>query len=99
VHALSELLSHDAFLLVQEGLANALRHAGPCPVTLRIAVDDREVLIEIGNPMPAATGSPRPSGGRGLRGMTERSRARGGTVDAGEVDGWWRLSVTMRVSP
>jgi signal transduction histidine kinase len=99
VHALSEPLSHDAFLVVQEGLGNALRHAGPCPVTLRIAVDDREVLIEIGNPMPAAPTSPRPSGGRGLRGMTERSRARGGTVDAGEVAGWWRLSVTMRVSP
>jgi signal transduction histidine kinase len=98
VDSLPEPLSHDAYLVVQEGLGNVLRHAGPGLSTLRIAVDDRDVSIEIGNPLPAAPASPRPSGGRGLPGMTERSRAHGGTVDAREVDGWWRLSVTMRVT-
>ena len=98
VQALAEPLSHDAYLVVQEGLGNALRHAGPGPVTLRITADDRDVTIEVGNRVPAVPVSARPSGGRGLRGMTERSRAHAGTVDAGEVDGWWRLSVTMRVT-
>jgi signal transduction histidine kinase len=98
LRTLSEPLSHDAFLVVQEGLGNALRHAGPGPVTIRITVDDRDVRIEIGNPVPVPPMSSRASGGRGLRGMSERSRARGGTVDAREVDGWWRLSVTMRVT-
>ena len=100
IPSLPEPLSRDAFLVVQEGLGNALRHAGAVPVVLRVAVEGRRsVRISISNPMPAAPASPRPSGGRGLRWMTERVRSRHGTVDAREVDGAWQLDVTMPVAP
>lgn len=98
LESLPEPLSRDAFLVVQEGLSNALRHAGPIAVTLRIAVEDHVVRMTVANPMPPAPTERRPSGGRGLRGIAERCAARGGTAEARQVDGWWRLDVTMPVA-
>lgn len=99
LHNLSEPLSHDAFLVVQEGFGNVLRHAGPISVELRIAAEDSILNIEVANPMPPTPSKPRPSGGRGLRWMSERSQSRGGTAEAREVDGWWRLTVSMPITP
>ena len=97
--SLPEPLSRDAFLVVQEGLSNVLRHVGPSAVTLRVTGDDRALHLVVANPMPPAPVERRPSGGRGLRGVRERCVARGGTADAREVDGWWRLDATMPVAP
>lgn len=99
ITSLPEPLSRDAFLVVQEALSNALRHAGTVPVSLRLAVEGTDVRISISNPMPASPTEARPSGGRGLRWMSERIQSRHGTVDARELDGRWRLDVTMPVEP
>lgn len=97
VASLPEPLSSDAFMVVQEALGNALRHAGPVPVSLRVTVEDGVVRLHVSNPVPAAPAAPRPSGGRGLRWMAERARSYGGGIEAREVDGRWELDVTMRV--
>ncbi|MFE1327508.1 sensor histidine kinase [Streptomyces sp. NPDC058735] len=82
--ALPTVLSREAYRIVQEGLSNALRHAGRgrVAVDVRIAVADGQVEITVENPLtgPAA---PRPGGGHGLRGIADRARLLGGTMTAG----------------
>ncbi|MGO4427993.1 sensor histidine kinase, partial [Streptomyces sp. MCAF7] len=72
-------VSREAYRIVQEGLSNALRHAGRVPVRLRIAertTEDRELEITMENPVERVSGSARrqrTGGGRGLRGIAERT--------------------------
>ncbi|MFI1828514.1 sensor histidine kinase [Streptomyces sp. NPDC020412] len=93
-------VSRAAYRIVQEGLSNALRHAGAVPVSLRIArrgaesdgpeaLDALEITME--NPLPGRAPVVRPGGGRGVAGMVERAAALGGVVAAGPADGVWRL--------
>ncbi len=81
--ALPPVLSREAYRIVQEGLSNALRHAGGrVAVDVRIGVADGRLEITVENPVtgPAA---PRPGGGHGLRGIADRARLLGGTMTAG----------------
>ncbi|MFC9269866.1 sensor histidine kinase [Streptomyces zhihengii] len=88
-------VSREAYRIVQEGLSNALRHAGGHPVSLWIAVRGEELEITMENPLPAAAPVVRPGGGRGLRGVTERAVLLGGRAAAGAHDGVWRVSVLL----
>lgn len=97
IDGLPEALSRDAFLVVQESLTNALRHAGPVEVSLRVAADAETVHVEVSNPLPQVSVGSRPSGGRGVRWMSERSHARGGDSAVGVVDGSWRVHVRLPV--
>ncbi|MFI2240984.1 sensor histidine kinase [Streptomyces chrestomyceticus] len=101
---LPPLVSREAYRIVQEGLSNALRHAGAVPVRLRIALDADELRITVENPMQrnkavtpgdTAGGPPRPGGGRGLPGIAERARLLGGEARAAGRDGVWRLAVRL----
>ncbi|HEY3502103.1 MAG TPA: histidine kinase [Actinocatenispora sp.] len=78
--------------LVQEGLANAARHAGPdTDVRLRVGLDgDGTVEVEIGDTGGRGTTAPGP-GGYGLVGMRERVGLAGGTLSAGPDGTGWRL--------
>ncbi|GGP68142.1 histidine kinase [Streptomyces abikoensis] len=89
--------SREAYRIVQEGLGNALRHAGGVPVRLSVAVHDDTLEIVLENPVKpgARAGVPRPGGGRGLTGIAERARLLRGTSEAGEHDGVWRLSARL----
>src|SRR5262249_43375753 len=75
--ALPALVSREAYRIVQEGLSNALRHAGT-PVAVRITVAEGRLEITVENPLGAAP-APRPGGGHGLRGVADRVRLLGGT--------------------
>ncbi|MFE0423467.1 sensor histidine kinase [Streptomyces sp. NPDC058953] len=90
-------VSREAYRIVQEGLSNVLRHAGPVPVSLSIAVDGEKVEITMENPLPDRPPVVRPGGGRGLRGVTERAVLLGGVSEAGarERDGVWRLYAAL----
>ncbi|MDH6123885.1 histidine kinase [Kitasatospora sp. GP82] len=88
-------LSQEAYRIVQEGLTNVLRHAGPVSARLRLELSDGRLEIDLANPLGANRPS-RPGGGRGLRGVAERVEARRGGFLAGpQADGTWRLSVRL----
>ncbi|AUH43690.1 sensor histidine kinase [Streptomyces sp. CMB-StM0423] len=89
--------SRGAYRIVQEGLGNALRHAGPVPVRLRIAVAEGELGIVLENDVPeTARGTATADrGGRGLRGVAERARLLGGAAEAGPYDQGWRLTARL----
>jgi len=90
-------VSREAYRIVQEGLTNALRHAGKVPVDLRVSVETDELELEMTNPL---TPGHRPSGdgrggGRGLPGMRERVTVLRGTMIAGPDDGNWTVAVRL----
>ncbi|MFF2349814.1 histidine kinase [Kitasatospora sp. NPDC058115] len=93
--------SREAYRIVQEGLTNVLRHAGPAgsePARLRVAPAGGRLEIELTNPLGRSRPS-RPGGGRGLRGIGERAAALRGGCEAGPVDDGttWRLAVWLPV--
>ncbi|WP_405147239.1 histidine kinase [Sphaerisporangium sp. NBC_01403] len=86
-------VSREGYRIIQESLTNVLRHAGPVPVVLRVAVDGPTLAIDVANPV---TGSyPRREGGRGLSGMRERVALLGGEMTAGLDGGEWKVSVRL----
>lgn len=86
-------VSREGYRIVQESLTNALRHAGPVPVEVRLAVRDGALLIEAAN---QGTNGARPPG-RGLTGMRERVTLLGGEMSAGPVSGRWLVRVLLPV--
>ncbi|GAA4924778.1 sensor histidine kinase [Streptomyces coeruleoprunus] len=91
-------VSREAYRIVQEGLSNALRHAGAVPVSLRVCAKDDELEITMENPLtPGAAPVVRPGGGRGLRGIAERAALLGGRAVCGPAaDGTaWRVAVRL----
>ncbi|MEE1823551.1 histidine kinase [Streptomyces sp. BE20] len=88
--------SREAYRIVQEGLTNVLRHAGPAPARLRVGPVGGRLEIELTNPVGPARPS-RPGGGRGLRGIGERAAALRGGCEAGPADDGttWRLAVWL----
>lgn len=89
---LPAFLSREAYRIVQEALTNALRHAGPVPIRLRIDVGEDALHLVVRNPtpVPAGTGT-----GSGVPGLQERAAVLGGTALAGPVDDEWRVAVRL----
>ncbi|MEU8686501.1 histidine kinase [Streptomyces sp. NPDC048611] len=101
---LPPVVSREAYRIVQEGLSNALRHAGPVPVELSVHRTERELTLRMENPVSGPVAGPSPGssvpaprtgGGRGLLGIAERARLLGGEAAAGAHDGVWRLTVRL----
>ena len=92
--AVPRAVSREAYRIVQEGLTNALRHAGPVPVAVRIAVRDDAVELELSNPLADVTRAVH-GGGRGLAGMRERVAVLRGELSAGAEAGRWRVSARL----
>ncbi len=73
----------SAYRIVQEALTNALKHAGPATVEVRIRYGSDAVAVEVLD-SGRGPGSPRAAeSGHGLVGMRERARLYGGSVEAG----------------
>ncbi|MEV6522575.1 histidine kinase [Longispora sp. NPDC051575] len=91
--ALPTVVSQAGYRIVQESLTNALKHAGPVPVDVRVHAAPDELEITVTNPF---TGPAAPSGGgRGLPGIVERVRTLGGRVTIGPEAGAWRVDVRL----
>ncbi|MFF3398564.1 sensor histidine kinase [Streptomyces sp. NPDC002659] len=88
-------VSREAYRIVQEGLSNALRHAGASPVNLWIALRGEELEITMENPLPDRAPVARPGGGRGVRGMAERAALLGGRAQAEARGTVWLLSARL----
>jgi signal transduction histidine kinase len=88
----------SAYRIIQEGLTNALRHAGTAPTTVRIYYHHDSIGIDIvdaGRARGHAGGSTAGSG-LGLVGIRERVALYGGTLDAGvRPDGGFGLHIVL----
>lgn len=93
---LSPAAQLTAYRIVQEGLTNATKHAGPgAHVDVRLRAVPQGLEVEV-----ADDGRGRPGAalgtGNGLRGMRERVTAVGGTVDVGpKPRGGFRIRATI----
>jgi signal transduction histidine kinase len=93
-------VSREAYRIIQEGLTNAIRHAGhsagDLSVDLSIRLDTSGLRLAVTNPVDGPADNS--GGGRGLAGIRERVSVLQGTVDAGPDGDSWRLAVTLPVS-
>lgn len=81
------------FRVVQESLANAVRHAPGQPVEVLLRWREHGVDLTVTNPVAVA--APRSADGHGLTGMRERVESLGGAVSAGPSDGTWCVSAAI----
>ena len=93
------------FRIAQEALTNTLRHAGPVPADLTVAVEPERVRLWVRD-HPDATVPPtyqpgEPSSGHGLAGMRERAALYAGSIVAGpHPDGGFLVEAELpRVAP
>jgi signal transduction histidine kinase len=78
-------IDRSAYRIVQEGLTNALKHAGPAHASVRLRYGERALELEVlddGRGPAGASG-----GGLGLLGMRERAALYGGVLAARERPG------------
>jgi signal transduction histidine kinase len=106
-HALPAGLDLAAYRIVQEGLTNALKHAGGAPTEVTVEWHERAIALEVRdrgatlvNGDGCSQGIPargdRPGAGHGLVGMRERVRLYGGELETGpHPDGGWRVRATL----
>ncbi|WP_433212141.1 histidine kinase [Microtetraspora malaysiensis] len=89
----------SAARIVQEGLTNVLKHAGPgTEARVKVGITGHELAVEIRNGPGAAASRELPSTGQGINGMRERAGALGGRLTAGPAeDGGWRLAAALPV--
>ncbi|MEJ7875932.1 MAG: histidine kinase [Solirubrobacterales bacterium] len=94
-------LVEAAYRVVQEGLTNALRYASGSAVSVLVAAESRELVVEVHNgPAPRETTLAGAGTGNGLRGLRERVSACGGTLETGPVAGGWEIAARLpRRSP
>ena len=98
---LSAPIDLAAYRIVQESLTNALRHAAPATATVRLGYAPTHLDIDVTDtgPGPNAAGSTEGTG-HGLRGMTERAAAVGGTLTAGAAPrGGFRVRAHLPLEP
>ncbi|WP_405462137.1 sensor histidine kinase [Streptomyces sp. NBC_00101] len=92
-----------AYRIVQESLTNALKHAAPGTVRVRLARPGALLTVEVTSVFGVRPGPRTPPGsGAGLIGMRERAELLGGTIRAGEeraADGSavWRVRAELPV--
>lgn len=72
----------SAFRIVQEGLTNVLKHAGPARAEVLVRYDPDAVNLEVTDD-GRGSGGDRENGGHGLVGMRERVAVYGGELRAG----------------
>jgi signal transduction histidine kinase len=93
-------LDISAYRIVQEGLTNTLKHAGPVPTNVILDYQPDALDIEIRNPATSQPCQLDEHGGHGLLGMRERTTLYGGTLEAGPCpDGGFRVRAHLPLDP
>jgi signal transduction histidine kinase len=86
-----------AYRVVQEALSNSLQHAPGAPIDLEVGTDTGGTVLRIVAENPTTVVARRDDRvGLGLRGMAERVRAAGGSVEAGATErSTWRIEAAL----
>lgn len=82
------------YRIVQESVANAVKHAPGRPLSVRIDVTKDPARLSLRNQLPGRSRAKSPldgvaHGGSGVRGMRQRAELLGGTLRAGRRRGHW----------
>ncbi|MFF7142148.1 sensor histidine kinase [Streptomyces nodosus] len=90
-------VSREGYRMLQEGLTNVLRHAGPVPIGVRITVQEARLRLEVRNTLAAAAAvsTNGTESGSGLCGIHERVTLLGGEARAGRQGDQWLLRVDL----
>lgn len=93
---LSEAKEHQLFLIVQEAMANVVKHAGADNVTLTLSDTERQVVMVLADDGKGFKADAVKSGSYGLSTMQERAQKLGGTADiVSKVGSGTRVKVTI----
>ncbi|MFC9295196.1 sensor histidine kinase [Streptomyces sp. NPDC057011] len=84
-----------AYRIVQESLTNALKHAVPGTVTVRVARADGRLSVAVDSPYGDRPGPRAPGSGAGLTGMRERAELLGGEFTAGRAGRVWQVRAML----
>ncbi|PWV52094.1 sensor histidine kinase [Nocardiopsis sp. L17-MgMaSL7] len=91
-------VSLTVYRLLQESLANVLKHAGPVAVRVGLVRTPGRIAVSVANPLGTVPPGPgeRPHG-HGLVGMRERVALHGGSLEAGvdPASGTWRMRAVV----
>ena len=83
------------YRIVQEGLTNVLKHAGPVPTRVRLGYRADAIRVDVVNE-PGPRNGNRAGSGHGLAGMRERALLFGGTLEAGpRPEGGFRVQAEL----
>ncbi|MER7111066.1 sensor histidine kinase [Streptomyces sp. NPDC000229] len=88
----------SAYRIVQEALANVVRHAPGAPTRVSVSSDGDRLTVLVVNGPSGEAGSPLETSGtgHGLVGMRERVRLTGGTLDTGPLpEGGFRVAACL----
>jgi signal transduction histidine kinase len=98
-HPLPSSISRAAYRIVQEALANVLRHAGRASATVSVAHEGDRLLITVEDDGAGPEAALETSGsGFGILGMRERALALGGDLEAGpRLEGGFRVSAYLPI--
>ncbi|MFI7678350.1 sensor histidine kinase [Actinophytocola sp. NPDC049390] len=83
----------SAYRIVQEALANAVKHAPGSRASVTVDRQDATLVVEVVNDRTVSTVES--SGGRGLLHMRERAEAVGGVLEAGPHERQWRVRAEL----
>lgn len=92
----------SAYRIVQESLANVVRHAPGAGTRVSVTAQDGHLTVLVVNGRAPRPGSPLEASGtgHGLVGMRERVRLTGGTLDTGPLpDGGFRVAARLPLPP
>ncbi|MFD3514004.1 sensor histidine kinase [Streptomyces sp. NPDC058657] len=97
--AVPQAVDLSAYRIVQEALANVVRHAPGAVTRVSVRAEDTDLLVLVVNgpaPEPVSRVEATGAGGHGLVGMRERVRLTGGTLDTGPLpDGGFRVAARL----
>lgn len=84
-----------AYRIVQESLTNALKHAVPGTVRVRLTSADGLLTVRVDSPYGERPGPRAPGSGAGLVGMRERTELLGGAFHAGRAGTVWQVRASL----
>ncbi len=96
---LGEGVSLAAYRVVQEALTNVRKHSAARTATVTVRWLPSTVDLEVHDPGPARHVRHVPGGGYGLRGMEERVRTYGGTVEGAPEGGGFTVRARLPIGP